>query len=77
MHWVEPTVRAWTPQVRQLTKEVSRKTTSGAKTDRSQLRKALYQIDAGDVLMVTGAIDAGSSHARHDHRRQSRIPLAR
>ena len=26
---------------------------SGAKTDRTQLRKALDQLDAGDVLMVT------------------------
>jgi DNA invertase Pin-like site-specific DNA recombinase len=34
-------------------KKVFRETASGAKTDRSQLRKALDQIDAGDVLMVT------------------------
>jgi DNA invertase Pin-like site-specific DNA recombinase len=44
-------------QVRQLTKagckKMFRETASGAKTDRSQLRKALEQIDAGDVLMVT------------------------
>ncbi len=44
-------------QVRQLTKagckKVFRDTASGAKTDRSQLRKALDQLDAGDVLMVT------------------------
>jgi DNA invertase Pin-like site-specific DNA recombinase len=44
-------------QVRQLTeagcKKVFRETASGAKTDRTQLRKALDQIDAGDVLMVT------------------------
>src|SRR5580704_2725128 len=44
-------------QVRQLTKagcrKVFRETASGAKTDRSQLRKALDQPDAGDVLMVT------------------------
>src|ERR1700693_3316932 len=44
-------------QVRQLTKagckKVFRETASGAKTDRAQLRKALEQIDAGDVLMVT------------------------
>jgi DNA invertase Pin-like site-specific DNA recombinase len=44
-------------QVRQLTKagckKVFRETASGAKTDRTQLRKALEQIDAGDVLMVT------------------------
>src|ERR1700710_2974649 len=44
-------------QVRQLTKagckKVLRETASGAKTDRSQLRKALNQLDVGDVLMVT------------------------
>jgi DNA invertase Pin-like site-specific DNA recombinase len=32
---------------------VFREKASGAKTDRSQLRKALDQLDAGDVLMVT------------------------
>src|SRR3954452_4659083 len=44
-------------QVGQLTKagcnKVFRETASGAKTDRAQLRKALDQLDAGDVLMVT------------------------
>jgi DNA invertase Pin-like site-specific DNA recombinase len=44
-------------QVRQLTKagckKVFRETASGAKADRSQLRKALDQLDSGDVLMVT------------------------
>ncbi len=44
-------------QVRQLTKagcaKVFRETASGAKTDRAQLRKALAQLDAGDVLVVT------------------------
>lgn len=44
-------------QVRQLTKagckKVFRETASGLKTDRTQLRKALNQIEAGDVLMVT------------------------
>jgi len=44
-------------QVRQLTKagckKVFRETASGVKTDRPQLRKALEQIDADDVLMVT------------------------
>jgi DNA invertase Pin-like site-specific DNA recombinase len=44
-------------QMRQLTKagckKVFRETASGTKTDRTQLRKALEQIDAGDVLMVT------------------------
>jgi DNA invertase Pin-like site-specific DNA recombinase len=32
---------------------VSRETASGAKTDRAPLRKALDQLDVGDVLMVT------------------------
>jgi DNA invertase Pin-like site-specific DNA recombinase len=44
-------------QVRQLTKagckKVFREVASGAKTDRSQLRRALDQLAAGDVLMVT------------------------
>jgi DNA invertase Pin-like site-specific DNA recombinase len=44
-------------QVRQLAKagckKVFRETANGAETDRTQLRKALEQIDAGDVLMVT------------------------
>ena len=44
-------------QVRALTKagckRVFREVASGAQTDRSQLRKALTQIDAGDVLIVT------------------------
>lgn len=44
-------------QVRQLTRagctKVFRETASGAKTDRAQLRKALAQLDADDVLMVT------------------------
>jgi DNA invertase Pin-like site-specific DNA recombinase len=44
-------------QVRQLTKagckKVFREVASGAKTDRSQLRRALDQLDAGDVLIVT------------------------
>jgi DNA invertase Pin-like site-specific DNA recombinase len=46
-----------TTQVAELTKagcaKVFRETASGAKTDRAQLRKALAQLDAGDVLMVT------------------------
>jgi DNA invertase Pin-like site-specific DNA recombinase len=33
--------------------KVFRETASGAKTDRSQLRRALNQLAAGDVLMVT------------------------
>jgi DNA invertase Pin-like site-specific DNA recombinase len=44
-------------QVRQLTragcKKVFRETASGAKTDRNQLRRALNQLAADDVLMVT------------------------
>jgi DNA invertase Pin-like site-specific DNA recombinase len=44
-------------QVRQLraagARQVFREVASGAKTDRSQLRRALDQIDAADVLMVT------------------------
>src|SRR5665213_1835209 len=44
-------------QVRQLTKagceKVYREVASGAKTDRSQLRRALDRLVAGDVLMVT------------------------
>ena len=44
-------------QVRQLTragcKKVFREVASGAKTDRSQLRRALDQLAASDVLMVT------------------------
>jgi DNA invertase Pin-like site-specific DNA recombinase len=43
-------------QVRQLSragcKKVFREVASGAKTDRSQLRRALDQLAAGDVLMV-------------------------
>ncbi len=44
-------------QVRQLTKagckRVFREVASGAKTDRTQLRRALAQLETGDVLMVT------------------------
>jgi DNA invertase Pin-like site-specific DNA recombinase len=44
-------------QVRQLIKagcrRVLRETASGAKSDRGQLRKALDQLEAGDLLMVT------------------------
>lgn len=44
-------------QVRQLTKsgckKVFQETASGAKTDRAQLRRAVAQLAAGDVLMVT------------------------
>ena len=44
-------------QVRQLrvagARQVFREVASGAKTDRSQLRRALDQLDTGDVLMVT------------------------
>jgi predicted site-specific integrase-resolvase len=74
-------------QVRQLTKagckKVFRETARGAKTDRTQLRKALEQIHAGDVLMVAqarpaGTLDAGSSeHPRHGRRSQSGFPVSR
>ena len=44
-------------QVKQLraagAEKVFKETASGAKTDRTQLRRALAQIDADDVLMVT------------------------
>ena len=44
-------------QVKQLdaagAEKVFRETASGAKTDRAQLRRALAQLDSGDVLMVT------------------------
>ncbi len=44
-------------QVRQLkaagARQVLREVASGIKTDRTQLRRALDQLDAGDVLMVT------------------------
>ena len=44
-------------QVRRLraagAERVFRETASGAKTDRAQLRKALNQLESGDVLMVT------------------------
>jgi DNA invertase Pin-like site-specific DNA recombinase len=44
-------------QVRQLTKagckKVFREVAGGARTDRTQLRRALDQLDPGDVLMVT------------------------
>ena len=44
-------------QVRQLraagARQVFREVASGAKTDRANLRRALDQLDAGDVLMVT------------------------
>ena len=44
-------------QVRRLraagAEKVFRETASGAKTDRAQLRKALDQLESGDVLMVT------------------------
>jgi DNA invertase Pin-like site-specific DNA recombinase len=57
MHGYQQTGQSVEAQVRQLTKagckKVLRETASGAKTYRSQLRKALDQLDAGDVLMVT------------------------
>lgn len=41
-----------------------RETTSGAQTDRTQLRKTLAVLDAGDVLAVTRARPAGPIHPR-------------
>jgi DNA invertase Pin-like site-specific DNA recombinase len=35
------------------TRKVFREVTSGAKTDRAQLRRIINQLEAGDVLMVT------------------------
>jgi DNA invertase Pin-like site-specific DNA recombinase/predicted nucleotidyltransferase len=57
MHGCRSTGQSVEAQVRQLTKagckKVFRETASGARTDRAQLRKALDQLDNGDVLMVT------------------------
>src|ERR1700760_1833775 len=51
-------------QVRQLTKagckRVLRETASGAKTDRTQLRQAVDQLEASDVLMVTRPAQPGT-----------------
>jgi DNA invertase Pin-like site-specific DNA recombinase len=50
-------------QVRQLTKagckKVFREVASGAKTDGSQLRRVLDQLEACDVLMVTRLVPEG------------------
>jgi DNA invertase Pin-like site-specific DNA recombinase len=71
-------------QVRQLTKvgckKVFRETASGAKTDRTQLRKALDQLDGGDVLMVTRLDRLARStrdllNTRRDRRPQGRFPI--
>jgi DNA invertase Pin-like site-specific DNA recombinase len=52
-----PTARALGAQVKQLraagAEEVFRETASGARADRARLRRALDQLDKGDVLMVT------------------------
>jgi DNA invertase Pin-like site-specific DNA recombinase len=57
MQGSQPTARASRRKCASLIKagckKVFRETASGAKTDRSQLRKALNQLDAGDVLLVT------------------------
>jgi DNA invertase Pin-like site-specific DNA recombinase len=50
------TARALTPTAAKTKagrKKVFREVASGAKTDRAQLRKALDQLDKGDVLMVS------------------------
>jgi DNA invertase Pin-like site-specific DNA recombinase len=55
---------------------VFREVASGAKTDRTQLRRLLDVLDAGDVLTVTkldrpGAIHPRPvEHARDDHRQE-------
>jgi Resolvase, N terminal domain len=61
---------------------VFREMASGAKTDRSQLRRALDQFDAGDVLIVT-RLDRLARSTRdllnilgYDHRPQGRFPVA-
>jgi DNA invertase Pin-like site-specific DNA recombinase len=52
-----PTAKSVDAQVRQLQAEgcekVFREVASGAKTDRRQLRRAIEQLAAGDVLIVT------------------------
>ena len=57
MHGYRRTARALRRRCAQLTKagckKVFREVASGAKTDRAQLRTALDQLAAGDVLMVT------------------------
>jgi DNA invertase Pin-like site-specific DNA recombinase len=67
-------------QVRQLTKaggkKVLRETASGAKTDRSQLRKALDQLEAGNVLMVT-RLDRLARSTRDLLNTSPRLPSAR
>jgi DNA invertase Pin-like site-specific DNA recombinase len=45
--------------------KVWRETASGAKTDRVQLRRALAQLDEGDVLLVT-RLD-GLARSTRDH----------
>jgi hypothetical protein len=69
-------------QVRQLkaagARHVFREVASGAKTDRAQLRRALAQLDAGDVLIVTRldrAIDT-RPHFRGARRPGRRFPIA-
>lgn len=55
--WVSTDGQSVDAQVRELTKagckKVFREVASGAKTDRARLRRALTQLDAGDVLVVT------------------------
>src|ERR1700730_664021 len=57
MREYRPTARALGAQVKQLraarAEEVFRETASGARADRARLRRALDQLDKGDVLMVT------------------------
>jgi Resolvase, N terminal domain len=57
--------------------KVYRDTASGAKTERAQLRRVLAQLDAGDVLIPAGAIDARpTQYACYDRRQECRLPLA-
>jgi DNA invertase Pin-like site-specific DNA recombinase len=46
-------VDAQVKQLRAGAEKVFRETASGARSDRAQLRRALDQLDKGDVLMVT------------------------
>jgi hypothetical protein len=72
-------------QVKQLreagAEKVFRKTASGARSDRAQLRRMLDHLDKGDVLMVTRldrlarSTRDSSQHACDDHRQGSRVPF--
>ena len=60
--------------------KVFREVASGAKTDRTQLRKAMAALQAGDVLMVTRlhrrhAQPGPAQYAGHYHRQEGRVPF--